>query len=148
MSRANEGSLDRDPCSKYPGLLRCHICFWLSTIPSMVLALAMIFCAESPPWLYKKQRNVEAEVEFQNLLGPANVRSAMTKLLKSDKEDENDTVTISELISGRHSRVNGALRCLALLSMDMDDKLVPRIIPVLFLCLHAIVSSPHVNSNF
>ncbi|KAJ9547131.1 hypothetical protein OSB04_019674 [Centaurea solstitialis] len=28
--------------------------------------------------------------------------------------------------------VNGALRCLALLSADLDDKLVPRIIPVLF----------------
>ncbi|GKD48324.1 importin-9 isoform X1 [Tanacetum coccineum] len=40
--------------------------------------------------------------------------------------------------------VNGALRCLALLSTDMDDKLVPRIIPVLFPCLHAIVSSPQI----
>ncbi|KAI3502661.1 hypothetical protein L1887_30876 [Cichorium endivia] len=38
--------------------------------------------------------------------------------------------------------VNGALRCLALLSADLDDKLVPKIIPVLFPCLHAIVSSP------
>ncbi|KAI7756235.1 hypothetical protein M8C21_007214, partial [Ambrosia artemisiifolia] len=38
--------------------------------------------------------------------------------------------------------VNGALKCLALISADLDDKLVPRIIPVLFPCLHAIVSSP------
>ncbi|CAI9290359.1 unnamed protein product [Lactuca saligna] len=30
-----------------------RICFWLSTIPSTILALAMIFCAESPHWLYK-----------------------------------------------------------------------------------------------
>ncbi|MFS7898242.1 putative major facilitator, sugar transporter [Helianthus anomalus] len=34
-------------------LFRWRICFWLSTIPSTVLALAMIFCAESPHWLYK-----------------------------------------------------------------------------------------------
>ncbi|KVH96324.1 Armadillo-like helical [Cynara cardunculus var. scolymus] len=40
--------------------------------------------------------------------------------------------------------VNGALRCLALLSADLDDKLVPRIIPVLFPCLHTIVSSPQI----
>ncbi|XP_062100079.1 probable plastidic glucose transporter 2 [Humulus lupulus] len=30
-----------------------HICFWVSTIPATILALAMIFCAESPSWLYK-----------------------------------------------------------------------------------------------
>nr|XP_043606256.1 importin-9 [Erigeron canadensis] len=40
--------------------------------------------------------------------------------------------------------VNGALRCLALVCADLDDKLVPRIIPVLFPCLHAIVSSPQI----
>ncbi|KAJ0455066.1 putative importin-beta domain, armadillo-like helical [Helianthus annuus] len=40
--------------------------------------------------------------------------------------------------------VNGALKCLALICADLDDKLVPRIIPVLFPCLHAIVSSPQI----
>nr|XP_043628611.1 probable plastidic glucose transporter 2 [Erigeron canadensis]XP_043628613.1 probable plastidic glucose transporter 2 [Erigeron canadensis] len=82
-----------------------RICFWLSTIPSSLLALAMIFCAESPHWLYKRGRNTEAEVEFQKLLGSANVRSAMAELLKSDRGDESDTVTISELIYGRYSKV-------------------------------------------
>lgn len=38
--------------------------------------------------------------------------------------------------------VHGALRCMVLLSSDMDDKMVPKIVPVLFPCLHAIVSSP------
>ncbi|MFS7898243.1 hypothetical protein Hanom_Chr00s018793g01758501 [Helianthus anomalus] len=51
-------------------------------------------------------RNTEAEVEFQKLLGPANVRSAMAELLNSDKVDENDTVSISELLYGRHFRGN------------------------------------------
>ncbi|KAL0396858.1 UNVERIFIED_CONTAM: Importin-9 [Sesamum calycinum] len=40
--------------------------------------------------------------------------------------------------------VHGALRCLALISSDMDDKMVPKMVPVLFPCLHMIVSSPQV----
>ncbi|KAK4430148.1 Importin-9 [Sesamum alatum] len=40
--------------------------------------------------------------------------------------------------------VHGALRCLALISSDMDDKMVPKIVPVLFPCLYTIVSSPQV----
>ncbi|GFQ01727.1 importin-9 [Phtheirospermum japonicum] len=39
---------------------------------------------------------------------------------------------------------HGALRCLSLLSSDMDDKMVPQIVPVLFPCLHTIVSSPQI----
>ncbi|CAF2161085.1 unnamed protein product [Brassica napus] len=38
--------------------------------------------------------------------------------------------------------VHGALRCLALLSGDLDDKDVPALVPVLFPCLQAVVSSP------
>lgn len=38
--------------------------------------------------------------------------------------------------------VHGALRCLALLSGDLDDTVVPQLVPVLFPCLHTIVSSP------
>ncbi|MBA0699977.1 hypothetical protein Goari_001568, partial [Gossypium aridum] len=30
-----------------------RICFWVSTIPAGFLAVAMMFCAESPHWLYK-----------------------------------------------------------------------------------------------
>ncbi|XP_076911254.1 putative plastidic glucose transporter 2 [Bidens hawaiensis] len=91
------------PVKSIPGWWR--VCFWLSTIPSTVLAFAMIFCAESPHWLYKRGRNTEAEVEFHKLLGPANVRSAMAELLNSDRGDENDTVKILDLIYGRHFRV-------------------------------------------
>ncbi|CAA7036176.1 unnamed protein product [Microthlaspi erraticum] len=38
--------------------------------------------------------------------------------------------------------VDGALRCLAFLSGDLDDKEGPTLVPVLFPCLHAVVSSP------
>ncbi|KAH6807190.1 ARM repeat superfamily protein [Perilla frutescens var. frutescens] len=43
--------------------------------------------------------------------------------------------------------VHGALRCLALLTSDMDDKMVPKIVPVLFPCLHTIVSSPQTETS-
>ncbi|XP_019704252.1 uncharacterized protein [Elaeis guineensis] len=39
--------------------------------------------------------------------------------------------------------VRGALRCLALLSGDLDDTLVPRLVPALFPYLNTILSSPH-----
>lgn len=32
---------------------RWRVCFWVSTIPAAILAAAMVFCAESPHWLYK-----------------------------------------------------------------------------------------------
>ncbi|XP_074383477.1 uncharacterized protein LOC141725016 isoform X3 [Apium graveolens] len=40
--------------------------------------------------------------------------------------------------------VNGALRCLALLSSDLDDTVAPTLVPVLFPCLYTIVSSPQI----
>ncbi|XP_075096715.1 uncharacterized protein LOC107810364 isoform X1 [Nicotiana tabacum] len=40
--------------------------------------------------------------------------------------------------------VHGALRCLALVSADLDDMMVPKLVPVLFPCLHTIVSSPQI----
>lgn len=38
--------------------------------------------------------------------------------------------------------VHGGLRCLALLSADLDDAIVPKLVPVLFPVLHMIVSFP------
>ncbi|RVW45494.1 Importin-9 [Vitis vinifera] len=43
--------------------------------------------------------------------------------------------------------VHGALRCLALLSGDLDDTVVPKLVPVLFPCLHTIVSSPQTETS-
>lgn len=40
--------------------------------------------------------------------------------------------------------VHGALRCLALLSGDLDDTVVPTLVPVLFPCLYTVVSSPQI----
>ncbi|KAJ6726478.1 IMPORTIN-7 8 11 [Salix purpurea] len=46
------------------------------------------------------------------------------------------------------SGVHGALRCLALLSGDLDDTVVPTLVPFLFPCLHTIVSSPQNYDNY
>uniref|UniRef100_A0A0D6QYM5 Importin N-terminal domain-containing protein n=1 Tax=Araucaria cunninghamii TaxID=56994 RepID=A0A0D6QYM5_ARACU len=43
--------------------------------------------------------------------------------------------------------VRGALRCLALVSGDLDDKFLPKLVPVLFPCLHTIVSSVNVYDS-
>ncbi|XP_047308290.1 importin-9-like [Impatiens glandulifera] len=40
--------------------------------------------------------------------------------------------------------VHGALRCLALLSGDLDDTMMPTLIRILFPCLYTIVSSPQI----
>ncbi|KAJ0037329.1 hypothetical protein Pint_23386 [Pistacia integerrima] len=44
--------------------------------------------------------------------------------------------------------VHGALRCLALLSGDLDDTMVPKLVPVLFPSLHTIVSSPQTYDKY
>lgn len=53
-----------------------------------------------------------------------------------------NVIIVSKLV------VHGALRCLALLSGDLDDTMVPTLVPVLFPCLHTIVSSPQVSIWF
>ncbi|KAK8513818.1 hypothetical protein V6N13_002533 [Hibiscus sabdariffa] len=82
-----------------------RVCFWVSTIPAGLLVFAMIFCAESPHWLYKKGRSAEAEAEFERLLGGAHVKYAMLELSKLDRGDEADTVSLTELLYGRHFKV-------------------------------------------
>lgn len=81
-----------------------RVCFWVSTIPAAILALAMMFCVESPHWLYKRGKLAEAEIEFERILGSSHVESAMLEFSKSDKGDETESVKISELLHGRHSR--------------------------------------------
>uniref|UniRef100_M4CH51 Major facilitator superfamily (MFS) profile domain-containing protein n=1 Tax=Brassica campestris TaxID=3711 RepID=M4CH51_BRACM len=82
-----------------------RICFWISTVPAVVLAVFMQLCAESPQWLFKRGRAAEAEVVFEKLLGGAYVKAAMAELVKSDRGDDGDSAKLSELLFGRSFRV-------------------------------------------
>ncbi|KAL0806042.1 hypothetical protein Bca101_098533 [Brassica carinata] len=82
-----------------------RICFWISTVPAVVLAVFMELCAESPQWLFKRGRAAEAEVVFEKLLGGAYVKAAMAELVKSDRGDDADSAKLSELLFGRSFRV-------------------------------------------
>ncbi|CAN6540901.1 unnamed protein product [Malus baccata var. baccata] len=82
-----------------------RVCFWVSIIPAVILAVAMVFCAESPHWLHKQGRTSEAEAQFEKLLGGSHVKTAMADLAKLDRGDETDAVSLSELFYGRHFRV-------------------------------------------
>ncbi|KAF5459026.1 hypothetical protein F2P56_023015 [Juglans regia] len=82
-----------------------RICFWMSTIPAAILLVAVMFCAESPHWLYKKGRTEEAETAFEKLLGGSHVKYAMAELSKSERDGDSDIVKMSELLYGRHFRV-------------------------------------------
>ncbi|KAL5826158.1 hypothetical protein ACOSQ4_017955 [Xanthoceras sorbifolium] len=44
--------------------------------------------------------------------------------------------------------VHGALRCLALIAGDLDDTVVPKLVPILFPFLHTIVSSPQTYDKY
>ncbi|XP_020966401.1 probable plastidic glucose transporter 3 [Arachis ipaensis] len=50
-------------------------------------------------------KTIEAEAEFEKLLGGVNVKSAMADLSKSDRGDESSSVKLSELLCGCHARV-------------------------------------------
>ncbi|WZZ05545.1 hypothetical protein YC2023_091466 [Brassica napus] len=89
----------------YFDCLRWRICFWISTVPAVVLAVFMQLCAESPQWLFKRGRAAEAEVVFEKLLGGAYVKAAMAELVKSDRGDDGDSAKLSELLFGRSFRV-------------------------------------------
>ncbi|CAO2045414.1 unnamed protein product [Urochloa humidicola] len=81
-----------------------RVCFWVPAIPATLQALAMEFCAESPQWLYKCGRTIEAEMQFEKLLGPVHVKSAMAELSRSERDD-GESVKYSELFHGRHFNV-------------------------------------------
>ncbi|EMS53280.1 putative plastidic glucose transporter 3 [Triticum urartu] len=85
--------------------LRWRVCFWVSAVPAVLQAIAMEFCVESPQWLYKCGRTNEAEMQFEKLLGPLHVKSAMAELSRSERGDDGESVKFSELFYGRHFNV-------------------------------------------
>ncbi|KAM0866872.1 hypothetical protein ACQ4PT_042359 [Festuca glaucescens] len=82
-----------------------RVCFWIAVAPAALQAIGMEFCAESPQWLYKCGRINEAEIQFEKLLGPLHVKSAMAELSRSERGDDGESVKYSELFYGRHFNV-------------------------------------------
>lgn len=52
--------------------------------------------------MIQKGRSIEAEAEFERILGSLHVKSAIAELSKLDRGDEADAVKFSELFYGRH----------------------------------------------
>ncbi|KAM0832759.1 hypothetical protein ACQ4PT_064704 [Festuca glaucescens] len=50
-------------------------------------------------------RTNEAEIQFEKLLGPLHVKSAMAELSRSERGDDGESVKYSELFYGRHFNV-------------------------------------------
>uniref|UniRef100_A0A0E0JYE6 Major facilitator superfamily (MFS) profile domain-containing protein n=1 Tax=Oryza punctata TaxID=4537 RepID=A0A0E0JYE6_ORYPU len=82
-----------------------RVCFWVAAVPATLQALGMEFCAESPQWLYKCGRTTEAEIQFEKLLGPLHVKSAMAELSRSERGDDGENVKYLELFYGRNFNV-------------------------------------------
>ncbi|KAK9102721.1 hypothetical protein Sjap_019975 [Stephania japonica] len=81
-----------------------RFCFWISIIPAVILILGMTFCVESPHWLYKDEF-VEAEAEFEKVLGGSDVKAALTELSKLERGENIEDVKFLDLFHGRHFRV-------------------------------------------
>ncbi|KAH9300453.1 hypothetical protein KI387_012036, partial [Taxus chinensis] len=91
------------PAKSIPGWWRT--CFWISAIPAALLALGMVFCAESPQWLVKKSRWAEAEYEYERLWGAANVKFAMAEISRLDKGEDTEDIRFMDLLNKRHWKV-------------------------------------------
>ena len=52
--------------------------------------------------LLQSGRTAEAEAEFEKLLGGVHVKCAYAELSKSDRVDDADAVTLSDLLQGRY----------------------------------------------
>lgn len=91
------------PVETIPGWWRK--CFWISTVPAVLLAFGMEFCSESPRWLFKRSRLVEAEHEIEKLWGGAYVKAALTDLIRSERHEEEEQATFRELFTDRYRKV-------------------------------------------
>lgn len=91
------------PVATIPGWWRK--CFWISTVPAVLLAFGMEFCSESPRWLFKSSRLVDAEREIERLWGGAYVKVALSELIRSENREEDEQATFKDLLTDRYRKV-------------------------------------------
>lgn len=77
-------------------------CFWISAIPAALLLLGLEFCPESPRWLYKRSRWLEAESAMKKLWGARNFKAAIADLVQGENTEP---ATYAELCSKQFIKV-------------------------------------------
>ncbi|XP_002974043.2 probable plastidic glucose transporter 2 [Selaginella moellendorffii] len=82
-----------------------RVCFWISTGPAVLLAVAMQFCAESPRWLFKRKQYGKAEMSLERLWGPLHVKEAMSDLLVKEQLEAGRRRSWCDLLDRQYSRV-------------------------------------------
>lgn len=90
----------------------------------------------------QKGRTVEAEAEFEKLLGGLHVKPAMSELTKSDRGDESGTMKLSEILFGCHARGiyhNFFLRIFEIFFVDSIS---------LYLLVNCLIMSSFITNSF
>lgn len=91
------------PVTSIPGWWRA--CFWISTIPAALLALGMEYCAESPRWLFKNSKWLEAEHELERLLGNQHSKTAMADLVRGEEREDSGEASWGALLDRKYLKV-------------------------------------------
>lgn len=79
--------------------------FGLALIPSVLLAIGMVFSPESPRWLYQQGRISEAEISIKRLYGKEKVAEVMGDLEASAQGSSEPDAGWLDLFSSRYRKV-------------------------------------------
>lgn len=79
--------------------------FTIATVPAVLMALGMVFSPESPRWLFKQGKVVEAESAIKTLWGKGKVEEVMIELRASSSGSVEEDAGWLDLFSKRYWKV-------------------------------------------
>ncbi|CAH9119145.1 unnamed protein product [Cuscuta epithymum] len=79
--------------------------FGIAVIPSLLLALGMAFCPESPRWLYQQGKIPQAETSIKKLFGKERVAEVMNDFNTASQGSSEPDAGWFDLFSGRYRKV-------------------------------------------
>lgn len=79
--------------------------FTIATVPAVLMALGMLFAPESPRWLFKQGKVVEAESAIKTLWGKGKVEEVMIELRASSSGSVEEDAGWLDLFSKRYWKV-------------------------------------------